>query len=83
MQEKETGDLYIRCKEKLDQMSTALNTQSHLLAEHATIIHTRLELALEEIIEEDHPLREHLDAIRESAGMIVDSSTKLRRLVSE
>ena len=83
MQSKEPEDLYDRYRGKVTKVLNEVKIQSHVLAEHATIIHTRSELALEEIIEADHPLRTHLNAIRESAGTIVDSSTKLRRLVSE
>jgi len=79
----EKGDLYARCQEKLKQISEELKTQSQVLAEHATIIHARSELALDEVFEGDRRLRGHLHAIRGSADMIVDSSKALRKLISE
>jgi hypothetical protein len=83
MQLPEMEELYGRCQEKLKQISEELKTPSHVLAEHATIIHARSELALDEIFEGDRRLRSHLSAIYGSAQRIVDSSKALRKLISE
>jgi hypothetical protein len=83
MQSKEMAELFARCQEKLRQISEELRTQSHVLAEHATIIHARSELALDEVFEGDRRLRGHLHAIHGSAEMIVDSSKALRKLITE
>lgn len=83
MQLQEMEELYTRCKAKLKEISEELKTQSHVLAEHATIIHARSELALDEIFEGDRRLRSHLSAIYASAQRIVDSSKALQKLISD
>ncbi len=55
----------------------------HELSEHATVMFTRAELALEEVVEANHPLREHLTGIYISAKEVVTLSYKLRQLGSD
>jgi len=83
MQSNDIGDLYARCQEKLREIAEELKAHTHVLAEHATIIHARSELALGEIFEGDRRVRSHLHAIHSSAEKIVDSSKTLRKLISE
>ena len=81
--DKDNGSLYGRYRIKMSQVLSEVKAQSHLMTEHATVIYTRSELALEEAAESNESLRTHLNAIHESAGTIAESSKKLRQLVSE
>lgn len=71
-----------RHRTKLANVLNEVKVQSHLLAEHATIIFTRSEMALDEVVEANLPLRTHLKAIHDSARTIAGSSKKLRELVA-
>jgi hypothetical protein len=82
MESKDTTNTSNKRPSNLAQLMDEVRSQSHMLAEHATIIFTRSELALEEAKEENHALRTHLTAIHQSAGTVSESSKKLRRLVS-
>ncbi|MGH9729250.1 MAG: hypothetical protein ACRD33_02600 [Candidatus Acidiferrales bacterium] len=58
-----------------------LTIYGHKLTEHATVIYSRSELALEETQEEEaHPLRAHLQDIHESAREVATLSIKIRQL---
>jgi hypothetical protein len=78
----EAKKLHDKTHGNLTQLLDEVRAQSHVLAEHATIIFTRSELALEQVKEADNPVRRHLTAIHRSAGTVSESSKKLRRLVS-
>ena len=67
-------------RNKLTHVNKHLAIYGHKLTEHATVIYSRAELALEETPEESHPLRGHLQDIHESAREVATLSIKLRQL---
>lgn len=66
-------------RNKLTNVLKHLRVYSHELTEHATVIYSRMELALEETVEES-PVRVHLKGIHESAKEVALLSEKLRDL---
>lgn len=66
-------------RNKLTHVLRNVRQYSHELTEHATVIYSRMELALEEMVE-DNPLRVHLEGIHESAREVASLSEKLRDL---
>lgn len=83
MESKDTGNPSNPSCTKANELLEEVRVQTHVLAEHATIIYTRSELALEEAVEGNQQLRVHLAAIHHSAGTVSESSKKLRRLFSK
>jgi hypothetical protein len=68
-------------RNKLIHVNKHLTIYGHKLTEHATVIYSRSELALEETQEEgSHPLRAHLQDIHESAREVATLSVKIRQL---
>lgn len=65
-------------RNKLTHVLRNVRQYSHELTEHATVIYSRMELALEEV--EDAPLRVHLEGIHESAKQVASLSERLRDL---
>jgi hypothetical protein len=70
---------YQHYRNKLTHVLKNVRIYSHQLTEHATVIYSRMELALEETVEEN-PLHVHLKGIRESAKEVASLSEKLREL---
>jgi hypothetical protein len=66
-------------RNKLSHVLKNVRLYSHELTEHATVIYSRMELAMEEVME-DNPLHVHLKGIHESAKQVVSLSEKLRDL---
>lgn len=66
-------------RNKLTSVLRNVRLYSHELTEHATVIYSRMELALEEVME-DNPLHVHLKGIHESAKQVASLSEKLRDL---
>jgi hypothetical protein len=66
-------------RNKLTHLLKNVRIYSHQLTEHATVIYSRMELALEETVEQN-PLHVHLKGIRESAKEVASLSEKLREL---
>lgn len=66
-------------RNRLTHVLKNVRLYSHELTEHATVIYSRMELALEEIME-DNPLHVHLKGIHESARHVASLSEKLRDL---
>lgn len=66
-------------RNKLSHVLRHVRIYSHELTEHATVIYSRMELALEEVME-DSPLYVHLKGIHESAKQVASLSEKLRDL---
>lgn len=80
MESEKTGETYKYYRNKLAYVNKHLAIYGHKLTEHATVIYSRSELALEETQEECHPLRAHLQDIHESAREVATLSIKLRQL---
>lgn len=80
MESEKTAETYRYYRNKLTYVHKHLTVYGHKLTEHATIIYSRSELALEEAQEECHPLREHLEDIHASAKEVATLSIKLRQL---
>ena len=74
-----TEETYQYYRNKLTNVLKLVRVYSHELTEHATVIYSRMELALEEIME-DNPIRVHLKGIHESAKKVASLSEKLRDL---
>jgi hypothetical protein len=72
-------ETYQYYRNKLTHVLKNVRVLSHELTEHATVIYSRMELALEEIME-DNPVRVHLKGIHESAKVVALLSEKLREL---
>lgn len=83
MELEKAGDGSQRRQGRLARVLKAVRIHSHVLTEHATVIYTHSELALEETGDADHPLRLHLKAIHSSAEIVAASSKKLRQVVFE
>lgn len=66
-------------RNRLTHVLKNVRLYSHELTEHATVIYSRMELALEESME-DNPLHVHLRGIHESAKEVASLSEKLRDL---
>jgi len=66
-------------RNKLTHVLKNVRVYSHELTEHATVIYSRMELALEEVVE-DSSLQTHLEGIHESAKEVAALSQKLREL---
>ena len=66
-------------RNRLTHVLKTVRVFGHELSEHARVIYSRTELALEEVVE-DHPLRTHLKGIHESAMEVASLSQKLREL---
>lgn len=66
-------------RNKLTHVLKNVRVYSHELTEHATVIYSRMELALEEVAE-DTSLQTHLEGIHESAKEVAVLSQKLREL---
>ena len=66
-------------RNKLTHVLKNVRVYSHELTEHATVIYSRMELALEEVVK-DHPVHAHLEGIHESAKEVAVLSQKLREL---
>jgi hypothetical protein len=80
MESEKTGETYKYYRNKLTYVNKHLTIYGHKLTEHATVIYSRSELALEETQEEFHLLRAHLQDIHESAREVATLSIKLRQL---
>ncbi len=80
MESEKTGETYKYYRNKLTYLNKHLTIYGHKLTEHATVIYSRSELALEEAAEECHPLRAHLQHIHDSAKEVATLSIKLRQL---
>ncbi|MGH9864192.1 MAG: hypothetical protein ACRD4H_02130 [Candidatus Acidiferrales bacterium] len=83
MESEKSGENYRYYRNKLSHVNKHLSIYGHKLTEHATVIYSRSELALEEIVEECEPLRMHLRDIHESAKEVATLSIKLRQLGDE
>lgn len=70
---------YRHYRNKLTHILKSVCVFSHELTEHATVIYSRMELALEEVGDES-PVRIHLKSIHESAREVASLSEKLRDL---
>jgi hypothetical protein len=79
MVSEKTEQSYQYYRNKLTNVLKHLRIYSHELTEHATVIYSRMELALEETAEET-PIRVHLQGIHESAKEVASLSEKLRDL---
>jgi hypothetical protein len=79
MVSEKTEQSYQYYRNKLTNVLKHLRVYSHELTEHATVIYSRMELALEETVEEN-PVRVHLKGIHESAKEVASLSEKLRDL---
>jgi signal transduction histidine kinase len=79
MVSEKTEQSYQHYRNKLTSVLKHLRVYSHELTEHATVIYSRMELALEETVEED-PVRVHLKGIHESAKEVASLSERLRDL---
>lgn len=66
-------------RNRLTHVLKNVRMYSHELTEHATVIYSRMELALEETME-DNPLHVHIKGIHESARQVASLSEKLRDL---
>lgn len=66
-------------RNRLTNVLKLVRVYGHELSEHATVIYSRTELALEEIVE-NHPLHDHLKGIHDSAKEVASLSQKLREL---
>jgi hypothetical protein len=80
MESEKTGETYRYYRNKLTYVNKHLTIYTHKLTEHATVIYSHSELALEETQEGCHPLRAHLQDIHESAREVATLSIKLRQL---
>lgn len=74
MESEKTAETYRYYRNKLTYVHKHLTVYGHKLTEHATIIYSRSELALEEAQEECHPLRAHLQDIHESSKEVATLS---------
>jgi hypothetical protein len=79
MVSEKTEQNYQYYRNKLTHVLKSVRVFSHELTEHATVIYSRMELALEEIVDES-PVRVHLKGICESAKHVASLSEKLREL---
>ena len=79
MVSEKTEENYQRYRNKLTHVLKNVRVFSHELTEHATVIYSRMELALEEVADES-PVRIHLKGIHESAKEVASLSEKLRDL---
>lgn len=79
MVSEKTRQNYQYYRNRLTHVLKNVRLYSHELTEHATVIYSRMELALEEIME-DNPLHVHLKGIHESAKQVASLSEKLRDL---
>jgi hypothetical protein len=79
MVSEKTSESYQYYRNKLTNVLKYLRVYSHELTEHATVIYSRMELAMEEVVDEN-PVRVHLKGIQESAKEVATLSEKLRDL---
>ncbi|HEV2305021.1 MAG TPA: hypothetical protein VGR93_05850 [Candidatus Acidoferrales bacterium] len=79
MASEKTQENYQYYRNKLTHVLKNVRIYSHKLTQHATVIYSRMELALEEVLE-DNPVHVHLDGIHESAKEVASLSEKLRDL---
>lgn len=79
MVSEKTSDSYQFYRNKLTNVLKYLRIYSHELTEHATVIYSRMELALEDAGDES-VVRVHLKGIQESAKEVAWLSEKLRDL---
>lgn len=80
MESEKTRETYRYYRNKLTYVNKHLTIYGHQLTEHATVIYSRTELALEEAEEKCPPLRAHLQDIHDSAKEVATLSIKLRQL---
>lgn len=74
-----TEQTYQYYRNRLTHVLKNVRVYSHELTEHATVIYSRMELALEET-PEDNPVHAHIKGIHESAKEVASLSEKLREL---
>lgn len=79
MVSEKTEQTYQHYRNRLTHVLKNVRIFSHELTEHATVIYSRMELAMEELME-DNPIRVHLKSIHESAKEVASLSEKLRDL---